>query len=73
VAISIIFHSRPFHSEIRIETTENKIVSVIEASTEGRTHHTIGRMAFQGTMKDAEIFFGNKQFDLSKIEDYKQQ
>jgi hypothetical protein len=27
----------------------------------------------EGTLKDVEIFFGNKQFDLSKIEDYKQQ
>jgi hypothetical protein len=53
--------------------TENKIVSVVEAPTGGRTHHTKGRMVFQGTLKDAEVFFGNKQFDLSKIEDYKQQ
>jgi len=53
--------------------TENKIVSVIEAPTEGRIHHAIDKMVFQGTMKDAEVFFGNKQFDLSKIEDYKQQ
>ena len=53
--------------------TEDKIVSVIEAPAEGRTHHTIGRMVFQGTLKDAEVFFENKQFDLSKIEDYKQQ
>jgi hypothetical protein len=27
-------------------------------------------MVFQGTIKDAEVFFGNKQFDLNKIEDY---
>jgi|GEM_PF-6241933 hypothetical protein len=52
---------------------QTKIISVIEAPTEGITHHTIGRMVFQGTLKDAEVFFGNKQFDLSKIEDYKQQ
>jgi hypothetical protein len=57
---------------ILIIYTENKIVSVIEAPTEGRTHHAIDKMVFQGTIKDAEVFFGNKQFDLSKIEDYKQ-
>jgi hypothetical protein len=27
----------------------------------------------EGTLKDVEIFFGNKQFYFSKIEDYKQQ
>jgi hypothetical protein len=27
----------------------------------------------EGTLKDVEIFFGNKQFYLSKTEGYKQQ
>ena len=53
--------------------TEDKIIHVLEASNEGTLKYKAGRMAFQGTTKDAEIFFGNKQFDLSKIEDYKQQ
>ena len=53
--------------------TENKIIHVLEAFNEGTLKYKTGRMAFQGTLKDAEIFFGNKQFDLSKIEDYKQQ
>jgi hypothetical protein len=53
--------------------TENKIIHVLEAPNEGTLKYKTGRMVFQGTLKDAEVFFGNKQFDLSKIEDYKQQ
>jgi hypothetical protein len=53
--------------------TENKIIHVLEASNEGTLKYKAGRMAFQGTLKDAEVFFGNKQFDLGKIEDYKEQ
>ena len=53
--------------------TEKKIIHVLEASNEGTLKYKTSRMVFQGTLKDAEIFFGNKQFDLSKIEDYKQQ
>jgi hypothetical protein len=53
--------------------TEEKIIHVLETSNEGTLKYKSGRMVFQGTLKDAEIFFGNKQFDLSKIEDYKQQ
>jgi hypothetical protein len=53
--------------------TENKIIHVLEAYNEGTLKYKAGRMVFQGTLKDAEVFFENKQFDLSKIEDYKQQ
>jgi hypothetical protein len=53
--------------------TENKIIHVLDASSEGTLKYKAGRMAFQGSLKDAEVFFGNKQFDLGKIEDYKQQ
>ena len=53
--------------------TENKIIHVLEVSSKGTLKHKTGRMVFQGTLKDAEVFFGNKQFDISKIEDYKQQ
>jgi hypothetical protein len=53
--------------------TENKIIHVLEVPNEGTLKYKAGRMVFQGTLKDAEVFFGNKQFDLSKIEDYKQQ
>ena len=53
--------------------TENKIIHVLEVSSKGTLKYKTGRMVSQGTLKDAEVFFGNKQFDISKIEDYKQQ
>ena len=56
---------------VLITFNEDRIINVIEAPNTGITQ--TNQMVFQGTMKDAEIFFGNKQFDLSKIEDYKQQ
>ena len=56
---------------VLITFNEDRIINVIEAPISGITQ--TNQMVFQGTMKDAEIFFGNKQFDLSKIEDYKQQ
>ena len=56
---------------VLITFNEDRIINVIEAPNTGITQ--TNQMVFQGTLKDAEIFFGNKQFDLSKIEDYKQQ
>ena len=56
---------------VLITFNEDRIINVIEAPDSGITQ--TNQMVFQGTLKDAEIFFGNKQFDLSKIEDYKQQ
>ena len=56
---------------VLITFNEDRIINVIEAPDSGITQ--TNQMVFQGTIKDAEIFFGNKQFDLSKIEDYKQQ
>ena len=56
---------------VLITFNEDRIINVIEAPNSGITQ--TNQMVFQGTLKDAEIFFGNKQFDLSKIEDYKQQ
>jgi hypothetical protein len=53
---------------VLITFNEDRIINVIEAPNTGITQ--TNQMVFQGTMKDAEIFFGNKQFDLSKIEDY---
>ena len=55
---------------VLITFNEDRIINVIEAPDSGITQ--TNQMVFQGTLKDAEIFFGNKQFDLSKIEDYKQ-
>ena len=55
---------------VLITFNEDRIINVIEAPDSGITQ--TNQMVFQGTIKDAEIFFGNKQFDLSKIEDYKQ-
>ena len=56
---------------VLITFNEDRIINVIEAPNTGITQ--TNQMVFQGTIKDAEVFFGNKQFDLSKIEDYKQQ
>jgi len=56
---------------VLITFNEDRIINVIEAPDSGITQ--TNQMVLITSIKDAEIFFGNKQFDLSKIEDYKQQ
>jgi hypothetical protein len=56
---------------VLITFNEDRIINVIEAPISGITQ-TNQRVLITSII-DAEIFFGNKQFDLNKIEDYKQQ
>jgi hypothetical protein len=56
---------------VLITFNEDRIINVIEAPASGITQ--TNQRVLITSIKDAEIFFGNKQFDLGKIEDYKQQ
>ena len=54
---------------VLITFNEDRIINVIEAPISGITQ-TNQRVLITSII-DAEIFFGNKQFDLSKIDAHK--